>query len=175
MFKTLKIIFSTVIFILIPIVLFLLITSRSSLVFGIRSYDVLTGSMEPTIHVGSLIFSMPAPTYQIGDIITFKRGDITVTHRIYGIKDNVFQTKGDANKAVDPEPLIRSNIIGKDIFIIPYLGRVTSFVKTIPGFIIFIAIPILIFIGFEIKTFKKEWEREVEKKILKKIEATKEV
>jgi signal peptidase I len=172
--KILKIIFSTLIFLLIPIVLFLLITSRSSILFGIRSYDVLTGSMEPTIHVGSMIFSRPSASYQKGDIITFNRGNITVTHRIFSVDKGSFRTKGDANNAVDPQIVYPGSIIGKDVVIIPNFGKFTSFFKTIPGFIIFIALPILIFIGFETRTFKKEWEKEVEKKLLRKLEGAKE-
>ena len=39
---------------------------------GLKLYTVQSGSMEPTIHTGSIIFSVPSDNYQIGDIITFK-------------------------------------------------------------------------------------------------------
>lgn len=157
------------IFILIPIILFVLITSRTSLLFGIRSFVVLTGSMEPQVHVGSMVFTIPQNSYGVGDIITFKRGEISITHRIAGIINNQFRTKGDANKSPDPQMVSQSVIIGKDFLIIPYFGKFTNFIKTVPGFLLFIVLPALIFIGFEAKTIKEEWEKEIEKKLLQKM------
>lgn len=169
--KVHKIVLSGIIFLLIPVVLFLLITSRSSMIFGIRSYDVLTGSMDPAIPVGSMVFTSREKQYSIGEIITFNRGDIAITHRIVGMKNGQFVTRGDANKAADPELVSQLNVIGKDSVIIPYLGKITSVVKTVPGFILLIALPILLFIGFEINTIKKEFEIIVEKKVIEKVKA----
>jgi signal peptidase I len=157
------------IFILIPIILFVLITSHTSAIFGIRSFDVLTGSMEPKIHTGSMVFSKTVLSYQIGDVITFKRGDITVTHRIVGIKNNQFVTKGDANKAQDPQLVSKFNVIGRVFITIPNVGKLIGFIKTIPGFIIFIGLPTFIFIGFEAKTIMQEWKKEIEKRLLGKL------
>ncbi len=157
------------IFLIIPAILFTLITSRTNFILGIRSFDVLTGSMEPKIPVGSIVFTMEKKVYQVGDVVTFKRNNITVTHRIVGVKNNQFQTKGDANKAFDPQLVNRSDVIGVDIFILPYLGKLTSFIKTIPGFLMLIALPNLIFIGFEFWNIKEEYKKEIEKRILEKL------
>jgi len=167
--KFLKLITSIVLYSALIIVLFLFISSRFPLIFGLRSFDVLTGSMEPKIHVGSLVITKPASTFKIGEIITFNRGSITVTHRIAGLKDGKFITKGDANKIADSELVKQSDIIGQDAIIIPYFGKFITFLKTAPGFTIFIVLPTLIFIFFQIIEFKREWEKEVEKKVLKKI------
>lgn len=158
------------IFLIIPVILFLLITSYTSIIFGIRSFDVLTGSMEPIIHTGSIILSKPALSYHIGDIITFKRNKITITHRVVNITNNKYITKGDANKTADVQTVSKANIIGKNFFSIPFVGKLIGFIKTIPGFVIFIALPTFIFIGFEAKSIKQEWEKEIEKKLLKKME-----
>src|SRR6185437_10678354 len=146
-FKTIIIIF---IFALMPIVLFLLISSRSSILFGLRTFTVLTGSMEPRIHVASMVIVAPAASYALGDIITFNRGSITVTHRIAGMKNGAFITKGDANKIADPQLVSPKDIIGKDYVIIPVVGRFTEFLKTPLGFSIFIGLPTIIFVGFEL-------------------------
>ena len=163
-------IFTLLIIIVMPIMAFLLIASHSNILFGIRAYDVVTGSMVPTIPVGSLILTVPDHQYQIGTIITFKRNDEIVTHRIVGIKNGSFITKGDANPGNDPQPVGLIQIIGKDIFIAPFVGKIVEFVKSLPGFLLVIALPILIFIGFEIKAMKKEIEKEIEKKMAKKYE-----
>lgn len=166
-----KLIFGIITFIIVPVVLFLLITSRSGMVMGIQSYDVLTGSMEPTIHVGSLVFTKHMGSYGKGDIITFRRGNITVTHRIVGMKGDSFITKGDHNKATDPQTVSRTDIVGRDFLIVPNLGVITRFVKTVPGFILLIGIPTLLLVIFEIRSIREELEKEIEKQLLRKLES----
>lgn len=149
---------------------FLLVTSKTNKLAGLQSFVVLTGSMQPTIPQGSIILTKNQARYNKGDIISFRHGDITVTHRIAQIKDtNSFVTKGDANKAVDTNPLLHKNILGKQIFFIPLLGNFLLFLKTVPGFIAFVITPAIIFIVAELYTIKKEFEKEVEKKFISRI------
>ena len=61
---------------------------------------VLSGSMEPAIKTGSIVFVKPSDTYQKGDIITFTDGKAasSVTHRVFEIQNkdgkDIFITKG---------------------------------------------------------------------------------
>ena len=48
--------FLVVLFILMILAAITVLTSRTSLLFGIKSYTVLTGSMSPTIPTGSVIY-----------------------------------------------------------------------------------------------------------------------
>ncbi len=79
-----------------------------------------SGSMEPTLPVGSRIIIHEQTSYDVGDIITFRAddGDI-VTHRLveYG-EGGTLITKGDANPTPDvwDEPLTESDVVGKVIF-----------------------------------------------------------
>lgn len=149
---------------------FLLLTSKTDKISGIQSFVVLTGSMQPAIPQGSVTFTKHQISYKKGNVISFKLGNIIVTHRIVNVnKDNSFVTKGDANNASDSGPVLKNNILGKEIVFIPYLGLFLLFLKTIPGFIVFVIVPALIFIGAELMTIKKELEKEIEKKLLGKI------
>lgn len=168
--KVLLTIFNTLLLILLPVILFMLISSRVE-VFGIRSFVVETGSMVPRLPVKSLVFTQAQNEYVPGEIITFHRGEIDVTHRIISIQNGLYETKGDANQGADPERIARSKIIGEVVYDVPYIGYLTTFVKTIPGFLLLIGVPTLLFILFEGRTLKKEWEKEIEKKVLKKLEA----
>lgn len=170
--NVLNIVITILVFGVVTIFLFMLVTSNSSAILGIRNFNVLTGSMEPKIPVGSLVFTMDAANYNIGDVIAFKRGDITVTHRIVGIKDGLFETKGDANNSVDPQMVTKSNIIGKEFFVLPLFGKVVTFIKTVPGFLLLIVVPTIIFIFLEARVMKAEWEKEIEKKVIKKLKET---
>jgi signal peptidase len=124
--------------------------------------------MEPILPVGSVVFTIPKSNYSIEDIITFKRGDKMITHRIFKNLNGKFIVKGDANKVADSLPVFKSDIVGKDIITIPYLGKFVAFIKTIPGFILIIGLPIIIYIAFEIRNIKKELEIAIEKKVLDK-------
>ena len=49
-----------------------------------KVFTVMSGSMSPAIHAGSLIFVKPLSDYNVGDVITRRTKDpkVTVTHRI---------------------------------------------------------------------------------------------
>jgi len=156
------------IFILFIVASVILATSKFDNPLGIRSFVVLTGSMQPKISVGSLIFTKNSPNYIVGDIIAYKQGNVTVTHRIVGTEQKnaeiVFKTKGDANKVADKSTVGESSIYGKETLSIPYLGNVIFFMRSPAGFIISIIIPAILFIAFEFATIKKEMEKEFQKK-----------
>lgn len=106
---------------------------------GLTPYAVLSGSMEPTYHVGSLIYvkSVDPQEVQVGDPITFVMDEYSdvATHRVIRIDmDNkLFYTKGDANESEDGAPVYWPNLIGVPIFSIPYLGYFSNFVQHPPG------------------------------------------
>lgn len=93
---------------------------------------VLTGSMEPTYSVGSVIYYKQVPKEEIkqGDAITFTLNDNTfVTHRVNKIENDMYETKGDANESPDPEKVSYDNIKGKvQKLYIPYIGYYINFV-----------------------------------------------
>ncbi len=153
------------------------ITSNSNVLGGIRSFAIASGSMEPSVPVGSVIFTSPQKNYELNDLVVFE--DInkrTIAHRInQTIMTNdivSFKTKGDANNAADLDPVNSSSIKGKWIATIPYIGNLSQNLKTPTGFIIAIAIPAFIFMGFEIWNIKKEMEVQIEKKVRNEIAAT---
>lgn len=105
--------------------------------------------MEPTYHVGSLIYvkDVDYKELKVGDPITYMLNEKTVvTHRIIEVlvdeKDpNTirFFTKGDANSAPDGSSVHYKNIIGKPVFSIPYLGYVSNYIQNPPGTYVAIA------------------------------------
>jgi signal peptidase len=155
--KTIKTIFYVAI---IAASVFIIITSLN--IFGFQMFIVKSGSMEPKIHTGSVVIDHTATNYKLKNVITFKIANSrdTVTHRIVQIntKDGVtsYRVKGDANSTPDPGPVLKSNVVGKVLFSIPELGYLIAFIRTLPGLIIFIAIPGIIIISDEIANIKDE-------------------
>ena len=112
-------------------------------VFGLQVFTVLSGSMEPAYHTGSVIYVKDVDYRELGegDPITFMLNENTVaTHRIVGVvpdeKDPSvirYRTKGDANDAEDGALVHYKNVIGTPVFTIPYLGYVANYIQNPPG------------------------------------------
>lgn len=106
---------------------------------GLRPFVVLSGSMEPEYHVGSLIYvkNTDPEDIKVGDPITFVMDEnLTVaTHRVVEIDDEAqnFITKGDANSFKDANPVNFKNLIGKPVFTIPKVGYFVNYIQTPPG------------------------------------------
>ena len=114
--------------------------------FGITSYTVLTGSMEPTIPVGSMVWAKSTDpfTLQPGDIVVFYDGmsDVPVTHRVVENDPNeaAITTQGDANSAPDVHATPYQNVIGKVILHLPAVGKLLLPLSTLWGKLVLIAI-----------------------------------
>lgn len=76
----------------------------SPAILGYRSAVVLTGSMEPAIRADDLVIVHRQETYSAGDIIMFRSGANTTTHRVTEVTAEGYRTKGDANNTAAPAP-----------------------------------------------------------------------
>ena len=118
---------------------------------GIRPYVVISGSMEPAIHKGSLSFINTHSKYEdikLGDIIAYQAatGD-KVTHRVSEVTEEGLKTRGDANSVDDVAPTTESNFLGKNIFSIPMLGYAVGTLQTTRGKIVLGTIIVLILVA----------------------------
>ena len=129
--------------ILVALVVLLALLLVGARLVGLQVFVVLSGSMEPTYHTGSLIYVKKVDPYTIqeGQPITFMMTETTVaTHRVVGIVPDEedptvirFRTKGDANDAEDGGLVHYKNVIGRPVFSIPYLGYVADYIQHPPG------------------------------------------
>ncbi len=174
--RVLKIGLTIFLFGALPLVILTLITSKSGVLNGIRSFTVLSGSMEPALPIGSLIYTHAQTAYELGDVVSVKNGNVTVTHRIYQtLQKNgtvFYKLKGDANKSPDDSLVTNKDIVGKQVAMIPVVGRFSAFLKTVEGFLLFIVLPAVVLVGFEIFSIKKELEIQIESRIKKELGLT---
>ena len=125
-FKKVWNVVSTVLVVLVVLLAVALVGVR---LVGLNTYVVLSGSMEPTYHTGSLLYvkSVDPQDLRVGDPITFMLNEDTVaTHRIIEILPDEedssvlrFRTRGDANDAPDGTPVHYKNVIGKPVKMVP--------------------------------------------------------
>lgn len=113
-------------------------------IFGGQFLAVVSGSMEPEIPTGSLVYVKAAEPKELqpGEIIAFYGARDTstiVTHRVLANhpEDEKLITKGDANKTQDMNPTRYDHVIGKVEFHIPKVGFLAQMITSVPGKIAF--------------------------------------
>ena len=173
--NSLKTIWNVISSILVALVVILALLLVGARIVGLQVFTVLSGSMEPTYHTGSLIYVKKVDPYTIkeGQPITFMLDENTVaTHRVVGIVPDEedptvirFRTKGDANEAEDGSLVHYKNVIGTPIFSIPYLGYVADYIQHPPGMYIAISAgAVLLLLVFIPDIFADDKEQEKKKK-----------
>ena len=141
--KTFKKIWNAVTWVIVAAAVLLAVLLVGVRLAGLQVFTVLSGSMEPTYHTGSLIYVKKVDPYTIkeGQPITFMLDENTVaTHRVVGIVPDEedptvirFRTKGDANEAEDGSLVHYKNVIGTPVFSIPRLGYLANYIQHPPG------------------------------------------
>lgn len=123
-------------------------------VAGLRMFVISSGSMRPTLAVGSVILTHLSDTYDVGDIISFYRDKQVITHRITQVmsENNTtqYKTRGDANQQPDSQLVNHDQILGKTLIIIPLIGYIVSWVQQPMGVVTLIIIPSTLLIADEV-------------------------
>ncbi len=98
---------------------------------GYQVYNVISGSMEPSIPIGSLVVVQPkGPSGVIeGDVIAFSsntEGGAIIIHRVLEnqVAAGRLVTKGDANAEKDINPVEYKQFLGRVVCSVPYLGMI---------------------------------------------------
>lgn len=117
--------------------------------FGIQAFGVLSGSMEPEMPVGSLIYAVPTDQEKIlvNDPITYvMESGAVVTHRVVKIdpETGYFTVKGDANDTPDANPVRYENVVGVVKVHVPIVGFAVGFASTTQGKIVVITLIIVL-------------------------------
>lgn len=122
--------------ILLTLVVALLLAAPGLL--GWKQMSVLTGSMEPEIPVGSMVYVEPVEPESLaeGDVVTFVQADgDTVTHRVVKNRtvEGTLVTKGDANEEEDMDPVPYERVVGKVGLTLPNAGEVLGYISSDVG------------------------------------------
>lgn len=129
---------------------------------GYGMLTVLSGSMEPTAPVGSLVVSRPLTPEQVrvDDVVLVREENDGATspgvlHRIIdrSVRDGavVVRTQGDANPEPDPTPYVLSGDTMTPVLVVPYAGRAMAFVRSPVGWTAVIALPATVLLWLQLK------------------------
>ena len=129
--------------VLVALVVLLAVLLVGARLVGLQVFAVLSGSMEPTYHTGSLIYvkKVDPATVVPGQVVTFMLDEDTVaTHRVVEVIPDPeeagiyrYRTKGDANEAADAGLVHCKNVLGTPVACVPYLGYVITWIQNPPG------------------------------------------
>ncbi len=128
-------------------------------VFGDRSLTVLSGSMEPQLHVGDVVVveQVPPLEVRVGDIVTFRDPDDAsrlITHRVREIDVQggsvKFVTKGDANTSVENWKITTDGTLGRVRYHVWRLGFLMFWIRSPLGRLGMVVVPALLLGGFEL-------------------------
>ncbi|MBQ6461972.1 MAG: class B sortase [Pseudobutyrivibrio sp.] len=141
--------------------------------FGVQAFNVISGSMEPTISVGSIVYVRNVEFEELsqGDVIAFESGASVVTHRIVEIntEDKLITTTGDANNTEDFNPVSYTNVIGRMIAHFPIYGTIVAWLTDTVGKLVAVVVlvigAVLSYLG-EDKKEKTESGRTINPKII---------
>ena len=165
--KLLKILFNIVIF-LVCVIAFVLIAyvflaqihkDDNNYKPSISFYTIVSPSMNPVIKVYDVVVNIKPSgpeDIEIGDIITYVSTNstsegMTITHRVVAITkaengNYEYQTQGDNNSEPDGVLVTYDNVIGKEIMIIPKLGKIQFLLANKKSWLLLLLIPVMIFI-----------------------------
>ena len=120
--------------------------------FGLSIYEVITDSMTPEYPVGSVIYveKIQPEKVKVDDVITFSIGTDTsqvMTHRVVAIdsENQIFTTKGDANKDVDVSPVAFQRVLGKPVYSIKHMGVWVQVFESTEGRVLLGVLLVLVF------------------------------
>lgn len=141
--KSLKVIKNFLTISLLIIVFFAVVGNISAMngklydVMHFRNYVVLTGSMEPKILPGDYItvIKINKDRLKSGDVITYDKEGMTVTHEIVEIYEEYIITQGTANNIPD-DPIKKEDVIGKYLFKVPSAGYIMNYLSSKSGLIL---------------------------------------
>lgn len=130
--------------------------------FNYYVFNIVSGSMEDSIHVGDYIIVKKTSDFKVGDIVTYPKDDYYITHRIIAMNGDLVTTKGDANNVSDAA-INKEIILGKFLF----KSRVIGFL--IKYRFVLISVLLLIYIVsymVDNRNKDKDIKKEINKKML---------
>ena len=121
-------------------------------IFGYSLFKVDTGSMIPSLQIGDIIIVKLTNDVNIDDIVTFKKENEFITHRIIEINEDTIITKGDNNNTED-EPITKEKIVGKVSYI---FNNINVWKKVFADKGVYIPIIITVILIFILSTYKEK-------------------
>lgn len=138
-------------------------------IFGYSLFSTETGSMSPTMEKGDIVIIKIGDEIREKDIITYKKENVFITHRIEQIEGDSIIAKGDNNNTED-DPIKKDDVIGKAVYII---NNVEIWKKVFSDKNVIIPICITVVLFVLLISYKEKTDSEL-KKMASKVDVSEE-
>ena len=130
-------------------------------IFGYTAFNVVTGSMSPTLEIGDIIIVKVGNDIKQDDIITYYKDDNFITHRVKEINGDDIIARGDANNSTD-SPITIDMVVGRVVKVFGGLGSLIDILLTPKIFIsiVFTLFLFSIFISYVPKKNKVKYDKD---------------
>lgn len=113
--------------------------------------------MKPAINMGDIIITGPFDgEAKPRMIVTYELGKELVTHRVLSVDGDALVTMGDAMEEPDPRTVNISQVKGVYLFKVPYIGYLSSFMRTRQGWFLVVILPAMVLVSFLVKDIVRE-------------------
>lgn len=120
-------------------------------IFGFRLYQIMSGSMEPTIHVGDAVITKEVPELNEGDILAYENGQAITVHRVIKVytegDKRMYEAQGDNNNAPDQGLIMPEQVKGKVVFTVKKAGEVINLLRKYGIIILIFAVGIIVIVA----------------------------
>jgi len=122
---------------------------------------VRSGSMEPTVPLGSLVWLQPQDSYSVGQVVAYNHPDANNTHTVvlHRIEtktdrsgETSFQTKGDANTSMDAAAISKSDILGAAKYQVDFGGQFVTWLQSQAGILVTVIFPIVLVVTHQVRS-----------------------
>lgn len=149
----------SILYVLVLIYLFTFIPSF----WGYKPLVVVSGSMEPTLKVGSIVYyhEIDKNSFEKDNILVYTTKEHIISHRVVDKVENGYITKGDANECNDSNIIENEQILGQgENWCIPFLGYYADYIYTHKYLLFIVVSMIIIDLLFDYyKKYKKKGEK----------------
>ena len=133
---------------------------KDTSILGFRAYIITTESMKPNINPGDIVIikEVTEEKLNVNDVVTVKTENGINTHRIIKIEstpEKRYVIKGDNNNVEDENTVGISQVLGKKILKIPYMGKIAKALQDEVYIIIIVIIVLQVFIQYQNKQEKR--------------------
>lgn len=120
-------------------------------IFGFRLYQIMSGSMEPTIHVGDAVVTKEVPELNVGDILAYENGQAITVHRVIKVytegDKRMYEAQGDNNNAPDQGLIMPEQVKGKVVFTVKKAGEGINLLRKYGIIILIFAVGIIVIVA----------------------------
>lgn len=125
----------------------------AAVLFGWSPTVVSSASMEPGIRPGDVVLVSPVgeQPLSVGSVIVYDSPLGRTVHRVSGVEDDTYRTRGDANTTDDPDVVPADRVVGGGRLLVPFVGLPVHWLRSgQAGMTLLFSVSVLVSVGLAV-------------------------